>query len=145
MTKQELQDARIRAIIGDGRDPDFGECRDKFYDHLVKSMQIPCDVTGIEDFDWEEFYVFGPGDPKEYARLRKNRPSYTDIFELLAIEKDVVSQWKMFAGEDLAGHVRRKTDGKEFHLGLAEIKVVDKKSPNNQLLDDYAVWLVNNR
>ncbi len=48
-------------------------------------------------------------------------------------------------GEDLAGHVRRKTDGKEFHLGLAEIKAVDKKSPNNQLLDDYAVWLVNNR
>lgn len=53
MTKQELQDARIRAIIGDGKIEDFGECRDKFYDHLVKSMQIPCDVTWIEDFDWE--------------------------------------------------------------------------------------------
>lgn len=145
MTKQDAQDARIEAIIGLDETPVFGDCRDKFYDHLAKSMQIPCDVTGIEDFQWEEYYVIGPGDPKEYARLRKNRPSYTDIFELLAIEKDVVSEWMMFAGEDLAGHVRRKTDGKEFHLGLTEIKAVDKKSRNNQLLDDYAVWLVNNR
>ena len=48
-------------------------------------------------------------------------------------------------GEDLAGHVRRKSDGKEFYLGLAEIVAVDKKSKNYQLLDDYAVWFVNNR
>jgi hypothetical protein len=102
-------------------------------------------VTGIEDFRWEAYYVIGPGDPKEHESLRNNQPSYKDTFELLAIEKDVFSEWMMFHGEDLAGHVRRKTDGKEFHLGLAEIEVVDKNSRNYQLLDDYAVWFVNNR
>lgn len=28
---------------------------------------------------------------------------------------------------------------------LAELQVTDKKSPNFRLVDDYAVWLVNNR
>jgi hypothetical protein len=63
---------------------------------------------------------------------------------LVAIEQEVYSEWMMFC-EDLAGRVRRKSDGKEFYLGLAEIKAVDKKSVNYQLLDDYAVWFVNNR
>jgi hypothetical protein len=36
----------------------------------------------------------------------------------------------MFYGEDLAGRVRRKSDGKESYLGLAEIKAIDKKSVN---------------
>ena len=89
--------------------------------------------------------MIGPGSPKEYERLRKNQPSYQDTFELIAIEQEVYSEWMMFYGEDLTGRVRRKSDGKEFYLGLAEIKAVDKKSVNYQLLDDYAVWFVNNR
>jgi hypothetical protein len=44
-----------------------------------------------------------------------------------------------------AAHVKRIKDGKEFVLGLAELKATDKKSANHQLLDDYAVWFVNNR
>jgi hypothetical protein len=47
--------------------------------------------------------------------------------------------------EDIVAHVRRKSDGKEFDLGLAELQVTDKKSSNFQPIDDYAVWLVNNR
>ena len=58
----------------DGEEASFDDCVDKFYDHLSKSLQLPCDVTGI-----------------------------------------------------------------------AEIKAVDKKSVNYQLLDDYTVWFVNNR
>ena len=145
MTPLDAQDARIGEIIGGDEEATFDECRDKFYDHLESSLKLPCDVTGSEDFRWEEYYVIGPGDPKEHERLRKNQPSYRDVFELLAIEDDVVSEWMMFRGEDVAGHVRRRSDGKEFHLGLAEIKAVDKKSKNYQLLDDYSVWLVNNR
>jgi hypothetical protein len=145
MTRLDAQDARIEAIVGNDEETSFDDCVDKFYDHLSKSLQLPCDVTGIEDFRWEEYYVIGPGSPKEYERLRKNQPSYQDIFELVAIEQEVYSEWMMFYGEDLAGRVRRKSDGKEFYLGLAEIKAVDKKSVNYQLLDDYAVWFVNNR
>jgi len=145
MTQLDAQDARIDEIIGGDEEATFDDCCDKFYDRLERSLQLPCDVTGIEDFRWEEYYVIGPGDPKEHERLRKNQPSYEDIFELLAIENGVCSEWMKSHGEDLAGHVRRKSDGREFHLGLVEIEAVDKTSKNNQLLNDYAVWFVNNR
>ena len=128
MTLLDVQDARIEEIIGDDEGATFDDCLDTFYGHLESSLQLPCAVTGIEDFRWEEFYVIGPGDPKEHERLRKNQPSYKDTFKLLAIENDVVSEWMMFHGDDVAGHVRRKADGKEFYLGLAEIEAVDKKS-----------------
>jgi len=145
MTRLDAQDARIEEIIGDDEKATFDDCQTRFCDHLARSLQLPCDVTGIEDFRWEEYYVIGPGDPKEHERLRKNQPSYEDIFELLAIEAGVFSEWMMFHGDDVAGHVRRKSDGKEFLLGLAEIKAVDEESRNYQLLNDYAVWFANNR
>ena len=141
----DAQDTRIEEIVGDDEDAEFDECADKFTDHLERSLQLPCDVTGIEDFRWEARYVIGPGDPKEHERLRQNQPSYQDTFELLSIEPGVVSDWMMFHDEEAAGVCRRKSDGTEFHLGLAEIKAVDKKSKNYELLDDYAVWFVNNR
>jgi hypothetical protein len=145
MSRMDAQDARIGAIVGDDEESTFDEGVDNFYHLLKKSLQLPCDVTGIEDFRWEEYYVIGPGDRKEHERLRQTQPSYRDTFELLAIEKDVCSEWMMFHDEDLAGHVRRKSDGKEFHLGLAAIEAVDKKAKNYQLLHDFAVWFVNNR
>ena len=89
----------------------------------------------------------GQGKSKQIRDIMKMhpQPSDQDTFELLAIEKDVDSEWMMYHGEDLAGHVRRKSDGQEFYLGLAEIKAVDEESLNYQRLDDYAVWFVNNR
>ena len=51
----------------------------------------------------------------------------------------------MFRCDDIAACVRRNSDGKEFVLGLAELKATDRKSRNYQLLDDYAVWFANNR
>ncbi len=146
--EDDAQEMRIAEIIGDTNNNDeltFEDCVDAFHKHLTKSLQTPCDITGIEDFRWEEYYVLGPGDPKEYERLRKTQPSYTDIFELIAIKADVYGEWIMCNGEDLAAHVHRKDDGKEFYLGLSEIIAVDKKSQNYQLLYDYAVWFVNSR
>ena len=145
MTQLDAQDTRIAEITGDDEEATFDDHLDKFAEHLESSLKLPCDVTGIEDFRWEEYYVIGPGDPKEHERLRKNQPSYEDTFELLAIETGVVSEWMMFHDEAMAGRVRRKSDGKEFYLGLAEIEAVDKKSKNYELLNDYAVWFVNNR
>jgi len=145
MTEFDAQNARIRTILGDEQDQSFEKAIERFYQHLKASLQLPCDVTGIEDFRWEEYYVFGPGNPKEYQRLRKTQPSYQDSFELMAIEKDAWSEWMMFDSEDLAAHVVRKSDGQEFYLGLAEIEAVERGSVNHQLLDDYSVWFVNNR
>lgn len=145
MSRMDAQESRIAAIVGGDDESTFDEGIEKFYDFLKSSLQLPCDVTGIEDFRWEEYYVIGPGDPREYERLRRTQPSYQDTFQLLAIERDVFSEWMMFHDEDIAGRVRRKSDGKEFYLGLAEIKAVNKKSKNYELLHDFAVWFVNNR
>ncbi len=137
---------RIDAIIGDSRERGGLEAAVRVYfEHLKKFLVLPCEVAGTEDFRWEEYYVFGPGDRAEYERLRKHRPSYTDRYQLIGIELDVISEWMMFAGDDIAAHVKRESDNKEFTLGLAELKPVDKNSPNYRLLDDYAVFLVNYR
>lgn len=91
------------------------------------------------------FYVFGDWDQDEYKKLKKNQPSYEDTFQLLAIHQDIYSEWMLFPGDDLTAEVRRKSDNKEFYLGLAELKAIKKGTKNARLLDDYAVWLVNYR
>jgi hypothetical protein len=92
-------------------------------------------VTGTEDFRWEEPYVIGGWSQQEYERLKVTQPSYTDEYELLSIERGGRSKWMMFH-EDIVARVRRKSDGKKFDLGLAELQVTDEKSPNFQLVDD---------
>ena len=143
--KQDVQDKRIEAILGESNDMDFDEARHLFYLHLKSNLVLPCEVTGIEDFSWEEIYVFGPGDQDEYKHLKKTNPSYTDRYELLEIDKKLQSEWIMFWDVEIAARVKRISDGKEFILGLSELKAIDKKSENYQLLDDYSVWLVNSR
>jgi hypothetical protein len=99
---------------------------------------------GYRRFSVEEFYVVGPGDKTEYQNLRRILPSYRDIFELTAIDLTSDSQWCMFHDE-LKAHVRRKTDGKEFILGLSELKARNKGAQEYQFLHDSSVWLVNYR
>jgi hypothetical protein len=101
-------------------------------------------VTGIEGFQWEEYYVIGPGGAAEYRSLRQSRPSYRDVFELTAIEIDAESEWSMVPDE-LKARCRRKNDSEQFILGLSELKATNEHSSNYQLLDDYSVWLVNDR
>ena len=139
----DKQFERIDRIIGTGGKVSFKDALERFHEHLQNTVQLPCEVTGIEDFKWEESYIIGPGDPKEHEQLRKKQPSYQDVFDLLAIHKGIVSKWMLFPGRDLAAHVRRTSDGKEFCLGLAELKVVDKRPQNFQPLGDYALWFAN--
>ena len=141
----DAQDKRIAAILGELADITFDETIDIFYEYLKTNLSLPCEVTGIEDFRWEEIYVFGPGDQDEYEHLKETQPSYADRYELLEIDLEGQSEWMLFWGEDIGAHVRRISDGKKFLLGLSELKATDKKSGNYQLLDDYSVWFVNNR
>jgi len=136
---------RIEAILGDAKDKDL-EAQVKVYcQHLRKSLTLPCEVTGIEDFRWEEPYVIGDWSEQEWHRLRRDQPSYEDQYDLLEIDTGVYSEWMMFRGDDIGARVKRKSDGKEFWLGLAELKAVKRKSPNARLIHDYAVFLVNSR
>jgi len=139
----DSQEDRIAQILADG-DIDNEEMQEKspetiakYLHYLKENIELPCIVTGIEDFPWEEKYVFGYGNIKEYEKLKKDNPSYKDKFEFIDFYED----------EDYDEHimvsVRRLSDQKEFILGLDCLKAVDKKSKNYQLLDDYSVWHVN--
>ena len=139
------QDKRIIDILGDIEQLDFDETIDIFYEYLKTNLSLPCEVTGIEDFRWEEFYVFGPSNKKEYEQLKKTQPSYTDSYELFEIIRNAESLWAMCHEEDIGACVRRISDDKKFLLGLSELEATDKRSKNHQLLDDYSVWFVNNR
>ena len=113
----DKQFQRIDAIVGDNAERDFAEALSMFYTHLRQHLVLPCEVTGTEDFRWEERYVLGPGDPKEYARLKKSQPSYRDHYELLKIEQDVVSEWMLFAGDDIAAQRAPAPERRHRRLG----------------------------
>ncbi|MBS0264911.1 MAG: hypothetical protein JSS02_23455 [Planctomycetes bacterium] len=110
---------------------------------MQRSLELPCEVTGVEDFGWEEPYIFGGFSRAEYDRLIKDQPSFQDRYELLEIDEEVSSEWMLYAGDDLGAHVKRKSDGKDFWLGLSELKAVEEASKNAQLLDDFSVFLAN--
>ncbi len=125
----DAQWSRIKSIVGNDESTTFEDQVETFYQHLLGSLELPCEVTGTEDFQWEERYVFGGASLAEYKRLRKECPSYQDKYDLLAIEKGVFSEWMMCYGEDLSARVKRKSDGKEFVLGLSELKGGGEKIP----------------
>jgi len=109
----------------------------KYLDYIKQNIQLPCHVTGIEEFEWEEEYTMGYGSKKEYARLKKTQPSYTDRFTINRLEDLVIQEEGIFV------EVQRVGDRQKFMLPLFELESVDVISRNNQLLDDYVVWFLN--
>ncbi len=138
MCELDEQDKRIEQIL-DQFDMDVSEESSlKYMDYLKRNIELPCQLSGIEDFPWEEYYVFGPGSRKEYEKLKKQQPSYTDVFSLISFEND------LDGNNGILVKVERLSDKKKFSLPLADIKSTDVESKNYQLLDDYSVWFVNN-
>ena len=141
-SKLDKQDRRIIAILK-SKGKSVPEVTDEtlkcYLEYLEENLESPCFLTGIEDFPWEEKYVFGYGDEKEYEKLKKKNPSYSDTFKLLA--------WEPFEPNDdqLYVKVERVSDQKKFTLPLADLEATERKSKNYQLLDDYSVWWVNYR
>ncbi len=133
------QEKRIESVFSK-KIEDFSrrtETLEIYKSFLDKNLNFPVELTGIEDFNWEEFYVLGPGSAKEYEELKKTKPSYTDIFNMNHIENSLDEHYGLFA------QVTRLTDKKQFQIPLVDLKAVDVKSKNYQLLDDYSVWCVN--
>lgn len=108
-----------------------------YMEHLKKNLQFPCNLTGSEDFEWEEEYVIGGGSQKEYEKLKKTQPSYTDTFKFIKFNSCINE------ADGILVDVQRTTDRKKFTLPLSYLEAVDEDSPNYQLLDDYVVWVVN--
>ena len=139
MDKYEKQERRMIAILGTKKLDVARKTLKTYLEYLKRHVEMPCQLTGIEDFEWEEPYVFGFGSNKEYEELKKTQPSYTDKFFLISFIEDV-DEWY-----GLLVRVQRLSDKKKFVLPLADLKSTDKKSKNYQLLDDHSVWFVNNR
>ncbi|MCB0045522.1 MAG: hypothetical protein H6642_11320 [Caldilineaceae bacterium] len=91
----------------------------------------------MEDFPWEERYVFGYGSKTEYEKLKKTQPSYTDTFEFLGFDDEVDR------GYGILVKVRRVADKRKFTVSLDDLEATDEQSTNCQLLDDFSVWFVN--
>ncbi len=131
---KELEE-RIHLILGDENERNYeNSCR--YLDYLKVNIKFPLQVTGIEDFPWEEPYVFGVFDKQEYEILKEDNPSYTDIFELLDLgfPRDF---------SDITASIRRLSDQKIFEIGLSWLKVTDENDRMYNFLDDYAVWHTN--
>ena len=111
---------------------------EKYFNYLNENIDFSGVVTGRELFRWEGYYVFGPGDRKEYEKLKKTQPSDTDEYKILSID-GYDHDYGIFV------NVRRISDKKKFTFPLADLKAVDKKSDNYQILDDYSMWFVNYR
>ncbi|MBM4322829.1 MAG: hypothetical protein FJ115_04635 [Deltaproteobacteria bacterium] len=71
MVDFDKQEKRIMAILGTKKYRVTRATLKKYLKYLKKHVEFPCQLTGIEDFDWEEFYVFGPGSKREYEELGK--------------------------------------------------------------------------
>ena len=136
--------ARIEEVLGT-TERSRAESLQCWFDHLSANLPLPMNVTGDEDFAWEEKYVIGGMDPDEYKRLKKRQPSYEDEYELLKLSMGERSQWMMFPGEDLAAHVRRISDGRMFVMGLSELKACDQSIPSARWMEAFGAWLVNSR
>ena len=140
MNAVDRQLKRIAQVFGKEGPPEVKEKTLKVYlKHLRKNIEFPCMLTGSEDFEWEEFYIIGPGSKKEHEQLRKTNASYLDTFELIDFVLDPYGDGGIHA------EVRRLSDKKIFILSLDYLKVKPRKSKNFSLIDDYGVWFVNYR
>lgn len=140
MTTVDRQLRRIAQVFGKEEAPEVNEKTLKIYlRYLGRNVEHPCILTGSEDFEWEEFYVIGPGSKKDHHRLRKTHASYLDTFELIDFVLDP------YGGGGIHAEVRRLSDKKIFILPLDYLQVKPRRSKNFSLIDDYGVWFVNYR
>ena len=127
MTKLDKLRQRIASIFEMKDVPSVDiETLERYLDYLKQNLEFPCQLTGIEDFPWEEFYVIGPGSKKEHERLRKTRPSYMDTYDLLSFDDDVDPN------SGIVVNVQRVSDKKKFFLPLADLEATDERSKNYQ-------------
>src|SRR4030067_3535101 len=93
MGKYEKQEERIIAILGAKKLNVTKKTLNTYLESLKNHVESPCQITGIEDFGWEEPYVFGFGSKKEYEVLKKTQPSYKDKFNLIKFVDEIDDEY----------------------------------------------------
>ena len=131
----DADEKRIHAILGDDNERTMQNAS-RYQSHLLKNLSLPVIVTGTEDFPWEEPYVMGGWDQREYEKLKKTNPSYTDTFELQTLGHPNKHA-------DIMAKIKRLSDGRVFEIGLSWLCCNDKKSGAYTPLADYGIWHTN--
>lgn len=99
MSDLDEQEKRIAEVFGEDEAPEVNqETLSIYLAYLQNNIAPPCHLTGIEDFSWEERYVFGYGSKKEYEQLKKTQPSYTDTFDFLGFDDLIDEDYGIFYG-----------------------------------------------
>jgi hypothetical protein len=133
------QERRIAKILSDEDLSVTQEKQNLYFDYLQKNIQNKIMLTGMEDFPWEEKYLFGGWSKKEYEELKKTQASYTDKFEFLKLSDDIDETYGIIA------KVKRVTDKKQFMLPLWDLKCINESSRDYELISDYSFWMTNYR
>jgi 5-formaminoimidazole-4-carboxamide-1-beta-D-ribofuranosyl 5'-monophosphate synthetase len=137
MDSYDKQEARILKILGGDNAEVSDESLEVYLDYLKEHITKPCEFKFGQMLKWEEYYILGPGDKQEYERLKKTRLSCKDILTLVKLDDYIDDD------EGLMVKVRKADGKKQYAVALIDLEVVDKKSPNYQLVEDYNVWFVN--
>ena len=142
MSDYDEQSSRIKSVFNLAEIPEVTEANlENYFGWLKRKLTFPLILTGVESmgyFSWEERYEFGYGKKKDYERLKKERGSYKESYELKTLDKVKIEQdW------DILVPVVRISDKRRFTIPLSELQAADENSENYQLLNDYTVWYVN--
>lgn len=129
--------AKIQNILGTKNLEVNSKKLNRYLKFLKQEIQMPCYLTGNEEFMWEEDYLFGDGSQKEYENLKKTKPSYTDVFVLMQFAE------KTSELDGVLVEVQRVSDQKIFILPLADLEITDENTPNYELVEDYSMWFLN--
>jgi len=132
---KELEE-KVKKILGNNRIKVNQKTLNKYFKYLTENLELPCYLSGAEEFFWEEEYLYGPGNAKDYEELKKTNPSYTDIFALENFQP------KFDEMDGIMVDVKRVSDNRQFTLPLAELEVSDEDSPNHSLIEDYLAWFI---
>lgn len=135
MQNHDDDEERIDAVLGKNTEKSTKNFL-KWRKHFLSNVVLPLRVSAIQDFPWEEPYVFGGWDKKKYEKLKKKHPSYTDQFELNDIMQDPID-------EDLIAIVKRISDRKIFHLELSWLEACEDSGKAYIILSDYSTWHCN--
>jgi hypothetical protein len=115
-SKPDEQDLRIEKILGKSNANVSYANLITYLEFLEKKLTFPIEVVGMDDFQNQKFTL-----------LKIENKLEDDSYGLMA---KVIP----FKASSRRNHF----------VPLCDLEVIDKKSSNHQLLDDYSVWYVNN-
>ncbi|MCT7977017.1 hypothetical protein [Laspinema olomoucense] len=129
---EEELELELQEILGTSNIEVNEENLNQYLKFLKARIKPPYKLTGNGEFDWEEEYVSGGKSKKEYEKLKKQQPSYTDTFSLV--------QFCDVGTEGIMVKVERTSDRRQFILPLIDLDVTPEDPEHFELIDNYLLW-----